>query len=145
MNPMKSLQILLLLLVLSPLGLTAQNLSISESVDYLNDHLRDFDLIDEEWELIEYDEKNNALLIESYIGFGDVMITTLYLDGNFWHEEYRDEEYGDVMVVNFENNDVVQLDFFGEYYTNQFYFANYSAKNTKVLLDLLDLIHDRSK
>ena len=142
---MKSFQILFLLLALSPLGLTAQNLSISESIDYLNDHLRDFDLIDEEWENIEYDEENNALLIEYYIGFGDVLYTTLNLDCNFWYEEYRDEEYGDLMVVYFENNDVVLLYPFEEYYTNQFYFANYSAKNTKVLLDLLDLIHYKSK
>lgn len=141
--------VLLMVLLLSPFSILAQNLSIAESVSYLNSHLSDLEFSNEEWDIIQYDEESNTLWIDMYYWdedyeYDDLLMYTLYLDGSYSSKEAYDED-GSYILVTFANNDVFVMDYYEEYDSNEFYFANKSVKTTKVFLDLLDLIHAKSQ
>lgn len=146
---MKNIHLLLFVLIFLPLSVLAQDLSISESVVYLNQHLDDLSFYDEEWEYIEYNEKDHSLWIGIYVyldvDYGEDLEITMYLDGNFWHEKYTSDGDGRYVTIRFENNDILEMDYYGEYESNEFSFANSSDRTTEVFLDLLDLIHAESK
>lgn len=141
---MKSIAFSLLFIFVCPVSIFAQDLTISEIISYLNNHLDDLEFENERWLSVEYMEDEDALKIklilkdyDEYLGWyeNELLTCVLYFDGSF--KTYTDVNEGH-QIIRFEDDDVVEIDSYGEYAHDEFTFENGSDKTTEVFYGLID-------
>lgn len=129
--------------------LYAQEMTIDESLEYLNQHLSDLGYGDEVWEVIEYNKNGNYLWIgmQDYTGYfySEEIDYKLVLDGSFTYKQNFSPTETDYVTVKFTDNDVTKMYYDYEEKSKEFVFASYSDKTTKVFIDLLKKIQANSK